>query len=269
MTRSLKVLPTLLRVGFAEAVAYRAEMLIWVLATTMPFVMMVLWTTVARTAPVVGQGGEQWGSDTFIAYFLAVFVVRQLVSAWAAWEITFEIRGGTLAMRLLRPLHPVIWYAMSNIAYMPQRVLVTTPVIGVLIAAYSPHLSHDALIWLVWLLSIAGAWLIAFFVNVTVGSLTFFVDSSLKVMDVYLAAFFVFSGYMFPLDLFPPWLREITDWLPFRFLVSFPVDLMLGKVAMADAWSLLAKQYAWAAGLATTSLLVWRFGVKRFQSFGG
>lgn len=269
MIRSIKVLPTLLRVGFAEAVAYRAEMLIWVLATTMPFVMMVLWTTVARTAPVVGQDGAQWGSDTFIAYFLAVFVVRQLVSAWAAWEITFEIRGGTLAMRLLRPLHPVIWYAMSNIAYMPQRFLVTTPVIGVLLGAYAGHVSHDAPIWLVWILSIVGAWLIAFFVNVTVGSLTFFVDSSLKVMDVYLAAFFVFSGYMFPLDLFPPWLRAITDWLPFRFLVSFPVDLMLGKIPLADVAPLLARQYAWAAGLAMTSLLLWRSGVKRFQSFGG
>ena len=31
---TVRALPTLFRVGFAEMVAYRAEMLVWVLATT-------------------------------------------------------------------------------------------------------------------------------------------------------------------------------------------------------------------------------------------
>ncbi len=269
MRRALRVMPTLLRVGFAEAVAYRAEMLVWVIATTMPFVMMVLWTTVAQTAPVVGQGGEAWGSDSFIAYFLAVFVVRQLVSAWAAWEITFEVRNGTLAMRLLRPLHPVFWYAMSNLAYVPQRVLVTAPFIAALLLGYGAHVARDPALWLVWALSIAGAWLIAFFVNVAVGSVAFFADSALKLMNVYLAAFFVFSGYLFPLEFFPPWLRAVADALPFRFLVSFPVDLMLGRVTPAAALELLGLEYLWVAGLGTLALLMWRSGTQRFQAFGG
>ena len=36
LARAARAYPTLLRVGFAEAVAYRAEMLVWMLATTMP-----------------------------------------------------------------------------------------------------------------------------------------------------------------------------------------------------------------------------------------
>ena len=86
LVAALKALPALLRIGFAEAVAYRAEMLVWVFSTTMPVVMMLLWTTVASVAPVVGQGGKAWGSQDFIAYFLSVFIVRQLISAWASWE---------------------------------------------------------------------------------------------------------------------------------------------------------------------------------------
>ena len=35
---TVRAFPTLLRVGFADAVAYRAEMLVWILATTMPLV---------------------------------------------------------------------------------------------------------------------------------------------------------------------------------------------------------------------------------------
>ena len=73
---AIRAVPTLLRIGFSEAVAYRAEMLVWVFATTMPLFMLMLWTPVAEAAPVVGQGGRQWGSGAFVAYFLSVFIVR-------------------------------------------------------------------------------------------------------------------------------------------------------------------------------------------------
>lgn len=265
----LRALPALLRIGFAEAVAYRAEMIIWVLSTTMPVVMMLLWTTVASVAPVLGQGGKAWGSQDFIAYFLSVFIVRQLISAWASWEINFEVRQGTLAMRLLRPLHPVVSYAMSNLAYLPLRAGVTLPVAAILVVLGGDALSGDWRTWALWPFALFGAWLITFFVNVAVGSLAFFLESSIKVMDVWLALFFVFSGYLFPLELFPPWLRTATEWLPFRYQIALPVELMTGKLAFADALGLLGRQYAWAAALIALSLTLWRKGVDRFQAFGG
>src|SRR5262249_40297690 len=92
---TVRALPTLFRIGFAEMVAFRAEMLVWVLATTMPLIMLALWSTVARDAPV-GRFDQQ----DFVAYFLATFIVRQLTGAWVAWQLSFEVRTGTLAMRL-------------------------------------------------------------------------------------------------------------------------------------------------------------------------
>jgi hypothetical protein len=44
MSRTLRALPTLLKVGFAEAVAYRAEFVVWLLSTNMTLVMLALWT---------------------------------------------------------------------------------------------------------------------------------------------------------------------------------------------------------------------------------
>lgn len=266
---AIRALPTLLKIGFAEAVAYRAEMLVWVFATTMPLVMMMMWTTVATVAPVTGQGGAQWGTGAFVAYFLVVFIVRQLISAWASWEINFEVRHGQLAMRLLRPMHPIVSYAMSNLAYMPLRALVTAPVFAILVVTQGEHLTRDWALGLLWCAAMLGAWLISFFVNVVVGSLAFFLESSIKVMDVWLALFFVFSGYLFPLDLFPPWLRAATDWLPFRYQIALPVELLLGKVTASEAAGLVARQYLWAGIFVFLALTLWRNGVKRFQAYGG
>jgi ABC-2 type transport system permease protein len=267
--RAFKAMPTLLKVGFAEAIAYRAEMLVWVLSTTMPLIMMMLWTSVATVAPVVGKGGANWNSGQFVAYFLSVFVVRQLVSAWAAWEINFEVRQGSLGMRLLRPIHPVVSFAMSNLAYMPMRALVTMPVVLLLVLAYGDQLSHDWRVWALWGLALPLGWAIAFFVNVTVGAMSFYLESSLRLMDVWLALFFVFSGYLFPLEFFPPWLRATTDYLPFRYIIGLPVELMTGSLAFDDAWPLVGRQLIWVGGAVTAAFSLWTRGVQRFQAFGG
>ncbi|HSS02550.1 MAG TPA: hypothetical protein VLM79_36065, partial [Kofleriaceae bacterium] len=63
--RALRALPTLLRIGVAETVAYRAEFLVWILTTTQPLIMLGLWTSVAREGPF-----QDYSSDRFVAYFL-------------------------------------------------------------------------------------------------------------------------------------------------------------------------------------------------------
>ena len=111
--------------------------------------------------------------------------------------------------------------------------------------------------------------MITFFANVAIGAMSFFLDSSIKVMDVWLAAFFVFSGYLFPLELFPEWLRVAAQWMPFRYQIGLPVELMTGQLTVEAALPLLGKQYGWAAIMIALALTLWRGGIKRFQAFGG
>lgn len=270
MRRILKAIPTMLKIGFAEAVAYRAEMIVWVFATTMPLIMLMVWTAVSEVAPVPSVSGRTWGTGSFVAYFLSAFIVRQLISSWAAWEINYEVRQGTLSMKLLRPVHPVLLYMVQNVAFLPLRLAVTLPVIVILLLSPgAAHLERNWLTWLVFLASLAGGWMINFFANIAIGAMSFVMESSVKIMDVWLAAFFVFSGYLFPLDLFPPWLRAVTAWLPFRYQLGLPVELATGVHELPEALSLLARQYAWALAFGVFALSLWRVGVRRFQAYGG
>ena len=66
--------------------------------------------------------------------------------------------------------------------------------------------------------------------NFAVGCTAFFTESSLKLMDAWLVFYFVLSGYLVPVDLFPPALRAAVDWLPFRYQIGFPVELMTGAL---------------------------------------
>ncbi|HEX8819995.1 MAG TPA: ABC-2 family transporter protein [Archangium sp.] len=262
---ALRAMPTLLRVGVSEAVAYRAEMFIWVLSTTMPFIMMALWTAVARSSSVGGYSGSD-----FVRYFLAAFVVRQLTGAWAAWLINYEVRQGTLAMRLLRPISPLWGYAAENLGAMPLRLVVVTPV--AIAAVYLEGWSavpQTVWGWAFFLVALVGGWLITFLANVALGTLSFYMESSTKLMDVWIALFFVFSGYLYPVELFPPAVRGLIDWLPFRYQIGLGVELMTNQHDFWTALRLLGQQWLWVGLLLVLSVGLWKRGLKRFAAFGG
>lgn len=263
--RAMTAMPTLLRVGLAEAIAYRAEMIVWILATTMPLVMMALFTAVARDAPI-----GRFGESQFVAYFLCTFIVRQLVGSWASWQMNLEIKDGTLALRLLRPVNPLVNYAVENVVSIPVRSLVAIPVGIVLLAAVGAGaVTHDPLLWVLWVLAVIGSWAITLLVNFTIGSLAFFVESSVKLMDIWNSLFFVLSGYLLPIELFPAALRPVLGWLPFRYQIGLPVEIMVGQHTVTEALGLLARQWGWVAVFGLFTERAWSLGVKRFAAYGG
>jgi ABC-2 type transport system permease protein len=264
VTRTLRALPTLLRVGFADAVAYRAELLIWFLSTNLSLVMMALWTAVARDAPV-----GRFGQRDFVAYFLATLSVRLITGAWVLWEANMEIRQGTLAFRLLRPIHPLFHYAAENVAAMPLRFASAAPVVVVLLLVAGDHLTRDPVLLATLPLALLGAWLITFLAMSAIAALAFWIDSATSIGQVWFGLFTVFSGYLVPLELFPASLAAAARWLPFRYMLGAPVELLVGLSSRSQGLQDLGVQWLWVAALGLVAAGGWRLGVRRYSAYGG
>ncbi len=265
MLRTVRALPTMLRVGLAEAVAYRAEFVVWLLSTNMPLVMLALWSAVARDGPVGGY--DQPG---FAAYYLAALVVRLMTGAWVIWEMNFEIRQGTLAFRMLRPVHPLVAYAAENVAAMPVRLAVSAPVaVAALLLVGGSHVTRDPLLLALFPVTLVGAWLITYLAMAAVGTLAFWFESATSLFDVWLGLFGVLSGYLVPLSLYPRWVEQLSAWLPFRYMLAFPVQLVTGALSRAQALQQLAVQWGFVVVLFAVASAMWRLGMRRFSAVGG
>jgi ABC-2 type transport system permease protein len=265
LLRTLRAFPALLRVGFAEAVAYRAEFVVWVLAYTTPIIMLALWGSVARDGPV-GRFGEQ----QFQAYFLGTLVVRLSSGAWVVWEMNAEVRQGTLQARLLRPLHPLIAYLAENIAALPMRLAMAVPICVLFVAIFGPvSLTRDPLQAALVPVTLAGAFLLTFLPMACIGTLSLFWESSLAVYDVWLGLYTVLSGYVMPLELFPGYLGQLVGYLPFRQSLAFPVENLLGLISREQMLRDLALQWSWVLVFALLSNVLWRVGMRRFGAYGG
>jgi ABC-2 type transport system permease protein len=247
-------------------VAYRAEFLVWILTTNMPLVMLALWHAVAAEGPVSG-----FNQHDFTIYFLGVLVVRLLTSNWAAWQLSMEVRDGTLSAKLLRPIHPLYALAADHLSAVPMRALLLSPVVGILIflMAHDRMVHHDPILILVLVLSLVGAWLLNFFTMVLVGALAFFIESSLGVFELWFAIYSILSGYLIPFAVLPRWVSVTARILPFRAMLGFPVETLMGRLTVGQALRELGGQWAYVFVAFASALAVWRAGVRRFAAYGG
>jgi ABC-2 type transport system permease protein len=265
MAHTLRAFPTMLKVGFADAVAYRAEFLVWVLAYTMPVIMLSLWTAVAREAPV-GRFDERG----FRAYFMATLVVRLLSGSWVVWEMNMEVRQGTLQKRLLRPVHPLLSYLAENLAAIPMRLIVVFPIaLASFFWVGSQAFSHDLLQLLLVPFAILGAFLLTFSAMAAIGTLSLFWESSIAVFDLWLGLYTVFSGYVMPLEFFPASVATLIGCLPFRPMLAFPVEALLGLITLRESLWDLTLQWLWILAFSWLAHWLWRTGMRRFSAYGG
>lgn len=265
LRRAARAYPVLLRIGLSVAVAYRAEMVVWMLTTTMPLVSLALWSAVAAEGPV-----GRFDQAGFSAYFLATMVVRQVTGSWLVWALNQEIRSGELSQRLLRPLHPLIGFSAENLSAVPLRAAISAPfaLVGLYLVGptnVSPTPGHVLIV----ILSLVGAWAVNFFTMALMGSLAFWLESATAVFEVWLVAFGVLGGYLVPLELLPGWAQRISGVLPFRYTLAFPVEAMLGLLPTAEAFRQLVIQWVYVIASAAGALVVWRAGLKRYAAFGG
>ena len=263
--RIVRAFPAAWRVGMLTMIAYRAEFVVWFLAYSMPLIMMALWTAVAREGPV----GE-FDARKFQAYFMAALLVRLVTGSWVAWELTWEVRQGTLAQRMLRPFPPLLAHFADQSSAMPMRLVLVSPILLVTFLWLGPGIFTSDPVQLVILpLSLIGSFSILFLVGAAIGSLALFWESSLSVMDLFLGFFMVLSGYVVPLSLFPPGIQAAVAWTPYPYMLAFPVGNVLGLLDRGESLRMLAFQWTWVAVLLLVCATSWRLGVRRFAAFGG
>jgi ABC-2 type transport system permease protein len=274
---SLQAYPTLLRIGLAEAVAYRAEMLVWMLTLTMPLVNMALWSSAASG---VRLGPERMGSQELVAYFLLTLLLRMFIGSWVLWQISEDIRTGALAQRLLRPVPPLVGYTAEQLAPLPLRATLVLPLsLFLLLTQARGELTADPWLVAAFLLSLPGAWAINFLTMAFLGMLAFYIDSATGLFYAWMGLYTLFSGYLMPLSLLPHWLRQLSDVLPFRYMLDAPVRMLLGwpvdggaRDTLAGRWlayKCLGVEYVHVAVLLVAVALLWRRGLRRFATFGG
>jgi ABC-2 type transport system permease protein len=245
---------------------YRAAAVLWQFGMVLePVIYLVIWSTIARLG-----GGEVDGytEGNFAAYFIVLMLVNHLTDNWVYYEFQERVRLGLLSPLLLRPVHPIHADLAKNLANKLLMMVVMLPTACMLALVFHPTAHITPLTVVAFFPALALAIVIRFLVEWILGLVAFWTTQMTAVIQMYYVALFFLSGQMGPIALFPAPLQVLAYLLPFQWMLAFPVELVLGRLAFQQIVLGFAAQGTWL-GLSMGLLIVmWRSGLRCYTGVG-
>ncbi|KPD01042.1 hypothetical protein LR69_00823 [Geobacillus sp. BCO2] len=108
-----------------------------------------------------------------------------------------------------------------------------------------------------------------FLLSYSCGLLAFWVTKVAAVYGVIDVISLFLSGRIAPLEMLPPVLREWSEWLPFRYMISFPIEIATGVAGGEEMVRGFAVAAGWMALFVAGLQWLWKAGMRKNQAVGG
>ena len=254
-----------MRMNFVDMLSYRADLFLFITSGAIgPVVMILIWLA------VYASGGNPTISQAeMVQYYVFLLVIELWNSAWASSFIATEIRTGKMTMYLVKPMS-VYWYRVfestsSKVfksAYLIPIVLLLIFLLKVSIPTLS--LGMLALFIFSWVFSAAITLTLDFILGIS----AFWIDDNGSLQAFYDLLYFIFSGRLIPLFLLSTQIQNLAGILPFRYMLSFPLEVLLGKITQEGLLVGIISQILWLITIVVIAQLLWRKGVRKYAAYG-
>ncbi len=262
----LKLYNTQFKLAWQDALEYRLNTLVFFgIAALGVISMYFLWGEVfSDRVKILG-----YTRNEIITYYIMVTYV--INTSFAGNPIGNHIRTGQLSSVLAEPVNYLWLTYLEGLGNRLFRLLVGLPVVVALfiVLSDSVFIPTDPRGYIALIAAAFSALNILFLIDSIVLSIEFWVLNAGNVFWVIEIIVYLFSGFMIPLVFLPDWLQTVAALLPFKYVASFPVDAFMGRLPWNEVLAGLAIQVVWTLVLIVILTLIWRRGIKRFESFSG
>ena len=158
---------------------------------------------------------------------------------------------------------------VNNIAFKALNLIVFIPIWIALFLLFRPDYSSVTLTTI--LLAVPGI-LIGFCLNFLLGAMitcmAFWTTRVYSVSQFFYLLIVLLSGQFVPLQLLPPVVQQIAQYLPFQMFRFVPVEIIRNRLSASEIVFDYAISLVWLVIFYLLFRWVWREGVKRFSAVG-
>lgn len=203
-------------------------------------------------------------------YYLLVPLVQRIVLGVDMGRTSREIYDGSLTRYLIYPVSFVGYKMAQNLAALAVFFAQLVLAVGVFLVIFGqPADVHITLSGILMTLPaiVLGA-LLAFSINMILEMVAFWADNVWSLLVMVRFCIGILGGAMIPLSFFPDAARTILAILPFSYLASFPINLVLGKIGPAE-WAMgMGIMIGWIVLFQLVGKIVWDAGRYRYTGVG-
>ncbi len=179
-----------------------------------------------------------------------------------------DVRTGSLAVQLVRPLSYPLYRLFSTIGERSVRFLITfgaAATIAFFLVGPLPDWHWDSLLFAI---TLPLAFVLDFLGYFLVGLGAFWIEDTTGPMLIYSRLTMILGGMLLPLQLFPEWLQTPLHMLPFASVVYGPARMFVHPNPV-ECTQLLLNQIVWIAVFAAVVATVYNIALRRISAHGG
>lgn len=266
MKKHLKIAKAMLVYSWKDFIEYRGHLLFWIILESPSFfVMYFLWTFIYKNYGSVSG----YTLSAIITYYFLTYFIKQSTSTHFDWSIIRKINEGYFSQFLFRPLTHRMYYFYQNIGEKMIRFAILIPVFFLLFLVIKKYfLFPDPKNLGFFFLALSFSFLLNLFLSFFVGYTAFWTEKSESLIYFKSAFVFYISGAMIPLSFFGEKISAALGLLPFRYFLSFPIEIYLGKVTYQQIYEGFFIATFWLLVFILLDRLIYHYGIKRFSSVG-
>jgi len=225
-----------------------------------------LWKSIYSHADVI-RGMTFNTTFLYVGLGSSVFV---LLKTYTDWFIHGDIREGTIANYLIKPVDVGMYYMFSSLGlFLFNLAVITIPTFLLLTFVFKVQFTIGPGL-IIFPLSIFLAYLITFSLDYFVGLFGFYTESVWGISTTKEIIITIFSGALIPLQFFPDAIQKILFWLPFQAMFHTPIMMITRP---DQPWNvlmqMLAVQIFWVVFTFFSAKLFYRHAVKVLRISGG
>lgn len=202
-----------------------------------------------------------------------VWVTQALIMPvmhWGWLEIAQTIRDGDVISDLSKPFSYFGYWLSRDLGRGWYHVLYRfVPTLALGWVLFQVRLPGSLATCILFALSVLLAATLGFCVLFLINISGFWTTDVRGINGVVLTAVNFLTGFIVPLEFFPPTARAIAEALPFAGMISIPLNLYLGRAIGLDALGLLGRQAAWVGVLVLACHLALAAATRKVVVQGG
>lgn len=230
-------------------------------------VQILIWSAIFQKTSNIGG----YNYREMITYIIIGWLISFLTQNFNFEEIiSNQIQRGDLSNFLSKPIDYVNYLVVLSIGRASFTLGVAFVVNLILLFFFrnSIIVSKNIFIWLILLTMILAGYFIRLFLSILIGFISFWtIDNSGIFYSINTLAKFL-SGNFFPINILPAAFLNFSLALPFVYTFFYPAQLYLGKISIRQGLIGLGLECAWLAILYLAVKLVWKMGLKKYESVG-
>lgn len=253
--------------AFHEYFSYRLNFLLWrVRVTASLLVGYFLWLAIfSSNTSLFGYEKSQ-----MLTYMILLSFINGIVLTTQAFRVASDIQSGMLSTYLLQPIRYFLFTFFRDVADKSINTFFSIIEMALLWFLLKPpiFLQSDAVVLMLFFVSCAVAAVLYFEINIILSVLGFWTQETWAARFIFSILVTFLAGTYFPLDIVGKEGYAVLQFLPFTYLVYFPLKLYLG----VSGWEFAVRGFfigaVWMIILWIFMHYLWRQGLKIYTAEG-